>query len=309
MLASALWGMSYPLIYLALRLFSINNLIALSYLFSVALLLIILPFYGYDGESIIKGLLLSPINYVIIYLYTELSGGAGGLTALVSSSYIVPLIALDYVTNRSINTRYIISAITLLGALYLLFQGYGDSIYGALLLMVMNLIYTISLVRIGDVDIINFVLGQSLGTLMISYLVMRSLSASTLALNYLYYPLILALVGNVIPYALYAESIKRIGPVETSLTSSIETVSSLVASLPIQQLPSNPVAWILLAISILSLNIELRKGGLGYRWGLMDYHGFIRIGKEFVASNNEARNYVISINLRSVFVIGRRKII
>ncbi len=317
MLASALWGISYPITYLALRLFRINELITLSYLFSTALLLMVILLHGYDEKSIIKGLLLSPINYAIVYLYTDLSGGVGGLTALVSSSYIIPLIILDYINNRNINVRYVVSAITLLGALYLLFQGYGDSLYVALLLMALNLVYTIALTRTNDIDIINFVFGQSLGTLTISYLVIRG-GPPTLALapNYLYYPLILALVGNVIPYTLYAESIRRIGPVETSLTSSVETMSSLITSLPIQRLPTNPAAWILLAMSILSLNIEINK--FNVRDGphsihlimIYDYAPSRLNNGEFMVPNHRYMNYVMHINPRlTIRIVGKRKII
>ncbi|ADY00825.1 hypothetical protein VMUT_0614 [Vulcanisaeta moutnovskia 768-28] len=259
-LASALWGISYPITYVALRFFGADELIATSYLFSI-LLLTALLYYNYDTESIIKGLLLSPINYIITYLYVELSNNVGGLTALVSSSYIIPLIIINYINNEGINIRHIISAITLLSALYLLFQGYGDPIYIALLLMVMNLIYTIVLAKINNIDIINFVFGQSLGTLVIAYLTMRKFIMLSLIfeLNYFYYPLLLALIGNVIPYTLYAVAIRHVGPVEVSLTSSVETISSLITSIPMQQLPANPVAWTLLIISILSLNIELRE--------------------------------------------------
>ncbi|GAB6948353.1 hypothetical protein JCM16161A_24830 [Vulcanisaeta sp. JCM 16161] len=270
----------------------------------------VLMLHGYDEKSIIKGLLLSPINYVIVYLYTELSGGVGGLTALVSSSYIIPLILIDYINNRSINIRYLISSITLLGALYLLFQGYGDSMYVALLLMIMNLIYTVALTRINDIDIMNFVLGQSLGTLLISYLAIRSPLTLALSLNYLYYPLILALIGNVIPYTLYAESIKRIGPVETSLTSSVETMSSLIASLPIQQLPTNPIAWILLAVSILSLNIELSRNNALREQQLISHYEFVKTGRETTSLNIESGNQVILVNPHLVIkVVGKRKVI
>ncbi len=260
MLASALWGVSYPITYLALRFFSINELIMLSYLFSILLLLMVLMFHGYDGKSIAKGLLLSPINYVITYLYTALSHSVGGLTALVSSSYVVLLIVIDYIRNRIINVRYIVSESTLLIALYLLFQGYGDSIYVASLLMFMNLVYTIALALISNADALNFVFGQSTGVFLITCLTMHGfINTSSVLTSYLYYPFVLALVGNVIPYALYALSIRHIGPVETSLTSSVETISSLISSTPIQQLPINPVAWMLLMISILSLNIENKK--------------------------------------------------
>ncbi|WP_243678546.1 EamA family transporter [Vulcanisaeta distributa] len=298
--------------YLALRLFHVNELITLSYLFSTVALLIVSLFHGYDEKSIIDGLLLSPINYVIVYLYTELSGGVGGLTALMSSSYIIPLIVLDYVNNRNVNARYLVSAITLLGALYLLFQGYNDSIYVALLLMVMNLVYTIVLARVNDIDITNFVFGQSLGTLLISYLMIRNPSALTLSLDYLYYPLILALVGNVIPYILYVESIRQIGPVETSLTSSMETISSLIASLPIQQLPTNPVAWVLLAISILSLNVELSRSNVLRRPQLMSYRLPIQVNEGSTSSLNMGGfgNHVILINPHLITrIIGKRKVI
>ncbi|WP_054853296.1 hypothetical protein [Vulcanisaeta distributa] len=313
MLASALWGgVSYPITYLALGLYRINELIALSYLFSTVLLLIASLFHGYDEKSIIKGLLLSPINYAIVYLYTDLSGGVGGLTALVSSSYIIPLIILDYINNRSINVRYLVSAITLLGALYLLFQGYGDSIYVALLLMVMNFVYTIALAGINDIDIINFVLGQSLGTLIISYLIIRNPLVLTLGLdNPPYYPLILALVGNVIPYMLYAESIRRIGPVETSLTSSMETISSLIASLPIQRLPMNSMAWILLIISILSLNIELNRNNAWRKPQLISYYLPMQVNEEITSSPNiVSKSYVTFINPHLMTrVVGKRKVI
>ena len=309
MLASALWGVSYPLTYLALRLFSVNELIASSYLFSVSLLLIVLLLRGYDEKSIIKGLLISPVNYVLVYLYTKLSSGVGGLTALLSSSYIVPLIIIEYVNNKCVNVRYVISAVTLLGALYLLFQGYGDSMYIALILMVMNLVYTIALTRVSDVDIINFIFGQSLGALLISYLTMRNLAVPILIPNFYYYPLALAIIGNVVPYLLYAEAIRHIGPVETSLTSSIETISSLIVSIPIQQLPTNPVAWALLAISILSLNIQLHRNNTLQKglWSINHYET-MQINNTDTSLNVESQ--VEYANPRIVIkVFGRRKVI
>ncbi|GAB6945064.1 hypothetical protein [Vulcanisaeta sp. JCM 14467] len=313
MLASALWGVSYPLTYLALRLFSINELIASSYLFSVSLLLIVLLLRGYDEKSIIKGLLISPVNYVLVYLYTKLSGGVGGLTALLSSSYIVPLIIIEYVNNKCVNARYVISAVTLLGALYLLFQGYGDSMYIALILMVMNLVYTMALVRVTDADIINFIFGQSLGTLLISYIVMRNLTVPILILNAYYYPLALAIIGNVVPYLLYAEAIKRIGPVETSLTSSIETISSLIASIPIQPLPTNPVAWALLAVSILSLNAQISRNipARDAPW-VMDHREGVLIRGMAQSLNAEFQDLGFINPFVAVFTVrffGRRKVI
>lgn len=311
MLASALWGVSYPLTYLALRLFSVNELIMLSYLFSVVLLLIMLMPYGYDGGSIMRGLLLSPINYVLVYLYTELSGGVGGLTALVGSSYIVPLMVIEYASNKCVNVRYVVSAITLLGALYLLFQGYGDSIYVASLLMIMNLAYTVILARIDDVDIINFVLGQSLGTFLISYVMMRNPEVLVLIPNF-YYPLMLALIGNVMPNILYVEAIRHIGPVESSLTSSIETISSLIASLPIQQLPTNPVAWALLAVSILSLNAPPglnRANAQGWAWP-MNYYETAQVGEVIPLLRIDAQGGTGLVNPRTkAMVFGKRKII
>ena len=310
MLASALWGVSYPITYLALRFFSINELIMLSYLFSTLLLLMVLMFHGYDEKSIAKGLLLSPINYVITYLYTALSHSVGGLTALVSSSYVVPLIVIDYVRNRTINVKYIVSESTLLIALYLLFQGYGDSIYVALLLMFMNLVYTVALALISNADILNFVLGQSTGVLLISYLTMHGfINDPSVLASYLYYPLILALVGNVIPYALYALSIRYIGPVETSLTSSVETISSLISSIPIQPLPMNPAAWALLVISILSLNIQLGRDNILQKglWPI-NYHETIQIDNADPSLNTEPQ--VGFANPRIVIkVFGRRKVI
>ncbi|MFP3160136.1 MAG: hypothetical protein RXQ95_01755 [Vulcanisaeta sp.] len=261
MLASALWGVSYPITYLALRLYGIEQLLASIYLFSTASLAMILAFNGFDRESVVKGLALSPINYALSYLYVELSGSVGGLTALVSSSYIIPLIVIDYLLNRDVSIKYVISAVTLLAGLYLLFQGYGDSIYIAMLLMILNLAYTLALAYLSHADTLNLILGQSLGTLLISLFMVHG-AIITSNIQYIYYPLALAFIGNVIPYSLYAVSIEKLGPVEASLTSSMETVSSLVVSIPIQQLPNNPLAWTLLTVSILSISIEAPRFGV-----------------------------------------------
>ncbi|MGC8543484.1 MAG: EamA family transporter [Vulcanisaeta sp.] len=314
MLASALWGISYPITYLALRLYRVEELVFLSYFFSVISFMVILSLRGYDVKSIIKGLALSPINYALAYLYTELSGDVGGLTSLLSSSYIVPLLILEYFDDGKVNTRYLVSAVTLLSGLYLLFQGYDDSIYIAFLLMIMNLVYTLVLAKINDVDIVNLVFGQSLGTLAISYLVMiNSISISALNLNIhdLYYPLILSLIGNSIPYTLYAMAIKYIGPTETSLTSSVETISSLISSIPIQQLPANPVAWTLLIISILSISTDLDTKGMRLR------KISIHVPIQLTASLNETSRYagteIMQHDMYDLHVImevpGKRKII
>ncbi|MFP3216490.1 MAG: hypothetical protein RXP99_04250 [Vulcanisaeta sp.] len=314
MLASALWGVSYPLTYLALRFYDAGQLIAWTYLFSTASLMIILAFKGLNGRSVITGLALSPINYVMVYLYTELSGSVGGLTALVSTGYLIPLILIDYLARRNFNIKYIISTITLLAGLYLLFQGYDDSIYVAVALMVLNLVYALALSYINNADALSLVFGQSIGTLLISVTLLRN--AVMLNPQYIYYPLALALIGNTIPYTLYTLAIRELGPVETSLTASMETISSLIASIPMQQIPSNPLAWTLLIISILSISLDMRIPNMGRHGRILeiggpDYYGIDVIHvvqPRFV--NEDYQTPITKIARALTFsALGKRKVI
>lgn len=314
LIASALWGVSYPITYLALRLYGVGQLLMLTYLFSVVLLMVALVVWGYDGRSILMGLLISPINYALSYLYIKVAEYMGGLTALISSGYVVPLIILDYFREGSVNIRHVVSALTLLGSLYLLFQGYADSVDLALLLMVLNLLYAIVLDRISDVDTLNLVFGQFIGTLLISLVMINRIpSIIYLSISYVYYPILLALVGNVIPYTLYAISIRMIGPTETSLTTSVEIASSIFASIPFQQLPTNPIAWILLITSILSTSVGTP---MNIHRGLTLTSTYNEnISEVFITKGQDIHNYLTGEimprhRLRSVIVmLGRRKVI
>lgn len=260
MLASALWGVSYPVSYLALRLYGVNDLITLSYLVSTILLSVPLLARGFEIKSVVKGVAISPVNYALNYLYIRLTGDVDGLAALAGSSYIIPLIIIDYMNSESLNTRHVASAIMLLLSIYLLYQGYYGSLAIALLMMVINLVYTIALDMLKEAETISMVFGQSLGTLVISCLMALNLGETShigmFNVNYIYYPLVLSLVGVVLPYVLYSEAIKHIGPVSASLTSSIEILASIASSAFLSPPPVNPAAWLLLALSIILINVE-----------------------------------------------------
>ncbi len=262
-LASALWGVSYPIAYLALRVLNVESLITYSYIFAILILLTLLAIKGIDLNSLKKGLLLAPVNYALMFIWMLMLKNVGGLTAVVSSSYIAVLLLLDYVSKRRVSLRHLLCVVTLLTALYLMFNGSNELLHLAFALMMLNLIYVWAIGVLRFNDVLSFTFGQALGTLLIALSMPRALYGLFKGeLSSLEYPLLMAILSEVVPYILYANAIKRIGPVETSLTSSVETLTSLIASMPIQKMPDNALAWALLITSIVLLlsNINVNLG-------------------------------------------------
>ncbi|WP_069807561.1 hypothetical protein [Vulcanisaeta thermophila] len=254
LLSSALWGVTYPLTYIALRLTNAVWLITLTYLITVLILTPYVFLRGLHTRSLMWGLLLSLINYPMVYLYTVFSGDMGGFASFLSSLYIVPLIIIEYFRTRRLNLRYLSSSALMLLGLYAL---YGVENQGMILLalplLILNLAYLIYLEFLGDYDEASLMLGQSVGTLALSMAWVKYMDYPMVITPWVIsYSIALSLL-NTMANILYVMAIRRVGTVSTSLASSMEITTSMVVSIPIEPLPPNYIAWILLILSLMVL--------------------------------------------------------
>ncbi|ABW02114.1 hypothetical protein [Caldivirga maquilingensis] len=252
-LASALWGVSYTLTYLALRTMDAASLIVISYVFSILIILLITRL-KINAESIIKGVILSPVNFALTYIYVKVSGDWGGFAALISGAYVLPLMLLNYVKNGDLQLRYLISSLLMLTTLYFIGGFSGVTIY-AVAVMLLNLAYMLMLSLFHNYEEYSLILGQSIGTLLLSIIMVKGI---TLTVSSVYYGLTLALVNNTIPYVLYALTVKRIGAVETSLTMGIEVMTAVLSMSPISRVQVNPFPVVLLVLAFMVLFMDLR---------------------------------------------------
>jgi len=99
---------------------------------------------------------------LVLNLYIKLTRDADGLTALIGYSYIIPLMPIDYMNSRSLNIRCAASMTPSRHewrGLFLrsfiihlpLYQGYYGSLAIVLLVMIINLVYTITLDKFREI--------------------------------------------------------------------------------------------------------------------------------------------------------------
>ncbi len=274
-LASTLWGLSYTLTYLALQSMDAASLIVVSYVFSIPIILLITGL-RINARSIIKGIILSPVNFALTYIYIKISGDWGGFAALISGAYVLPLMLLDYVRSGDFQLRYLMSSILMLTTLYTIGGFSGVTIY-AIAVMLLNLVYMAMLSTLDDYDEYSLILGQSIGTLVLSIVMVKGIA---LTMRSIYYGLALALVNNTIPYILYALAVKRIGAVETSLTMGIEVLTAVLSMSPISGVQVSPLSFTLLILAFIVLFMDLNpinEGGeltmFKLMWCITDYKG------------------------------------
>lgn len=233
-LASALWGLTYPLTYLALRLMNVGSIITLSYLFSTITALPVILLIGPDVDSVVKGLALSPVNFLLNYILTILTKDSGGIAAVVSLTYVFPVMLFEFLMGRNVSTRELLSSMLALISLITVYSIGDLSLLGAsLAVMMLNALYTLALDYIGNYEPLNLTLGCNLGTLTISLV----MGPPRVSISSIYYPVLIGVLGNLIPYLLYSLAVKGAGPVASSLTAPIEALSSIVASMLVNAMP------------------------------------------------------------------------
>jgi len=240
LLASALWGSTYPLLYLAQ---ASGNQLALA----TALVSLILVPRRIRWTSLLKGLVISPLNYALLQLTAITVIHDIGLAAALASSYPVLVFAIESAV-RGLDHRLIVSGPLLVVGLILIHGGGDSQLLLGLAFMLANALYVVLLEVMKPYDPHSVFLGQNLGTLLMAAPTARMISLEPW--------LVAASLALTLPSLLYLKAQGELTPSEVSVASSVEPMVALLSSLPILGV-NHLIAVILLAISVISAFLEL----------------------------------------------------